>query len=63
MAKTNVPTSTKDNSEALNEIRETLKNIRKFSVLKDSIFATLKTSKKEMLQKEVVNLTELVNKL
>jgi len=62
MAKTNVTTG-KDNSNVLTEIREALKNIRKFSVLKDSIFSTLKTSKKEMLTKEVANLSSLVEKL
>lgn len=50
-------------AKTLYDIREVSRNIRKFSYISNSVFQTLKTSKKEMLQKEIASMTELVNQL
>ena len=49
--------------KTLGSIRECAVNIRKFSHINSNLFTTLKTSKKEMLQKEVNNISELINQL
>jgi len=67
MAKTNKETgeifSADKVTAKLNEIREATKSIRKFSFINDKLFTTLKTTKKDMLQKELATLTDLINKL
>ena len=57
----------KDNKEADKKasisIRESCGNIRRFSYMSDNLFKVLKTTKKEMLSKELDNMTKIISSL
>lgn len=49
--------------KTLASIREICRTIRKFTYVNRNVLTTLKTSKKDIMLKEVSNLTEVINQL
>ena len=68
MSTTKKETEKKDNNKEVDKvasiaIRESCGNIRRFSYMSNNLFKVLKTTKKEMLTKEIDNLNKIISGL